>query len=75
MFTGLSLVNVLGVPWTCLLDQHFGWRSMFRATFGSIRLSRSISGNFATSDGVAVDIKFLANDGQLRLVGQSAETA
>ncbi|MEH1165047.1 MFS transporter [Micromonospora sp. CPCC 205539] len=34
MFVGLTIANVLGVPFGTLLGQHFGWRSTFWAITG-----------------------------------------
>lgn len=34
MFTGLTIANVLGVPFGTWLGQHFGWRSTFLAISG-----------------------------------------
>jgi DHA1 family inner membrane transport protein len=34
MFTGLTVANVLGVPFGTALGQHFGWRSTFWAVTG-----------------------------------------
>ncbi|MET8838085.1 MFS transporter [Micromonospora sp. NPDC004540] len=34
MFTGLTLANVLGVPFGTFLGQHFGWRATFWAITG-----------------------------------------